>query len=146
MLNSISLIGNLGTDADLRYTPGGNPVTDFRMAVNLRWNNSAGEPQESVEWFTVVCWNRLAETVTQYTSKGDRVFVEGRLQTRQFTGNDGEERFVLEVVANRVVFLNTSGERQQSDEPDSEPEPEMTPAAARTAANKTSRSKANARK
>lgn len=113
MLNSITLIGNLGNDPELRYTPSGNPVTDFRLAVNQRWNNSAGEPQEHVEWFTVTCWNRLAENVSQYLTKGQRCYVQGRFQSRQFVGNDGRNRTVLEVIANTVLFLDAPAEERQ---------------------------------
>ena len=104
-LNKILLIGNVGTDPEMRYTPNGNPVTDFRMAVTRRFT-SGGERQEETEWFTVVAWNQLAEQVNQYLVKGRRAYVEGRFRSRSYVGNDGQTRFVNEVIANRVLFLD----------------------------------------
>jgi len=104
-LNKILLIGNVGTDPQMRYTPNGNAVTDFRLAVTRRYT-SGEERQEETEWFTVVAWNRLAEQVNQYLVKGRRAYVEGRLRTRSFVGNDGQTRFVNEVTANQVLFLD----------------------------------------
>lgn len=104
-LNKILLIGNVGTDPEMRYTPNGNPVTDFRLAVTRRFT-SGGERQEETEWFTVVAWNQLAEQVNQYLVKGRRAYVEGRFRSRSYVGNDGQTRFVNEVIANRVLFLD----------------------------------------
>lgn len=110
-LNQIMLIGNTGTDPELRYTPSGAPVTDFRLAVNYRRSGGQdGEQQDETEWFTVTCWNRQAETVSQYLTKGQRVFVEGRFRSRSFVGNDGQTRTRNEVIANRVLFLDRPGE------------------------------------
>lgn len=110
-LNQILLIGNTGTEPELRYTPSGAPVTDFRLAVNYRRSGGQdGEPQDETEWFTVVCWNRQAETVSQYLTKGQKVFVEGRFRSRSFVGNDGQQRTISEVIANRVLFLDRPGE------------------------------------
>lgn len=125
MLNSMTVIGNLGTDPELRYTPNGNPVTDFRLAVNQRWNNSEGEPQEQTEWFTVVCWNRNAENVAQYLKKGSKCYVEGRFQLQEWVDNQGVPRTTSEIVANRVIFLDSKSQ---------ETAPEMSPQEARNAA------------
>jgi len=104
-LNKMLLIGNVGTDPEMRYTPGGNAVTDFRLAVSRRYT-SGGERQEETEWFTVVAWNQLAEQVNQYLAKGRRAYVEGRFRSRSYVGNDGQTRFVNEVIADRVMFLD----------------------------------------
>ena len=112
-LNKILLIGNVGTDPEMRYTPNGNPVTNFRLAVTRRYT-SGGERQEETEWFTVEAWNQLAEQVNQYLVKGRRAYVEGRFRSRSFVGNDGQTRFVYEVVANRVLFLDRRGDVEES--------------------------------
>jgi len=105
-LNQILLIGRAGTDPQMRYTPSGTAVTDFRLAVNNPSRDSSGEWQDNTEWFTVTAWDRQAESVNQYLAKGRRVFVEGRLSTNTFTGNDGQQRTSLEVRAFRVIFLD----------------------------------------
>ena len=108
-LNRVMLIGNVGTDPEMRYTPNGNPVTNFRMAVNNTFTAQDGSRRQETEWFTVVAWNRLAEQCNQYLAKGRRTYVEGRLHSRQWVGNDGQNRFVNEVIANRVLFLDRLG-------------------------------------
>ncbi len=108
-LNKIMIIGNVGTDPEMRYTPNGNPVTSFRIASSRSYTASDGERKQEIEWFTVVAWNQLAETVNQYLSKGRRAYVEGRLQSSQWEGNDGQKRFNNEIVANTVLFLDKPG-------------------------------------
>lgn len=108
-LNKIMIIGNVGTDPEMRYTPNGNPVTSFRIASSRSYTGSDGERKQETEWFTVVAWNQLAETVNQYLSKGRRAYVEGRLQSSQWEGNDGQKRFNNEIVANTVLFLDRLG-------------------------------------
>ena len=108
-LNRMIVIGNLGNDPEMRYTPDGTPVTSFRMATNRRYTTSAGEAREETEWFTVSAWRRLAEQTNQYLTKGRKVYVEGRLQSRPWTGNDGQPRAGNEIVADRVVFLDSVG-------------------------------------
>ncbi len=107
-LNRIFLIGNSGTDPEMRYTPNGNAVTSFRLAVTRRFGGGedGGEQREETEWFTVQCWNRQAESVNQYLTKGKKVFVEGRLRSRSFTVQDGSTRYVNEVADARVLFLD----------------------------------------
>jgi len=119
-LNKILLIGNVGTDPEMRYTPNGNPVTDFRLAVTRRYT-SGGERREETEWFTVTAWNQLAEQVNQYLAKGRRAYVEGRFRSRSFVGNDGQTRFVYEVVADRVLFLDRRSDIEQSQVADEPP-------------------------
>ncbi|MFQ5860089.1 MAG: single-stranded DNA-binding protein [Dehalococcoidia bacterium] len=111
-VNKIIVIGNLGTDPEMRYTPSGRPVTSFRMAVNHRYTTAEGERREETEWFTVVTWDRLAEQCNQYLAKGRRAYVEGRFRSRAWTGADGLERSVNEIVANQVRFLDRPGEGQ----------------------------------
>ncbi len=110
-LNRIFLIGNAGTDPEMRYTPNGNAVTSFRLAVTRRFGggDDGGERREETEWFTVECWNRQAESVNQYVTKGKKVFVEGRFRSRSYTANDGTTRFVSEVADARVMFLDRAG-------------------------------------
>ena len=105
-LNKIMIIGNIGTDPEMRYTPNGNPVTSFRMATSRAYTSADGERHEETEWFTVVAWSQLAEQCNQYLSKGRRAYVEGRLNSRSWEGQDGQTRFRNEITANRVLFLD----------------------------------------
>ena len=105
-LNKVMLIGNLGTDPEMRYTANGAAVTSFRMAVSRSYSGQDGERKEETEWFSVVCWNKLAETVSQYLQKGRKAYVEGRLQTRSWEGQDGQTRYRTEVIASTVQFLD----------------------------------------
>jgi single-strand DNA-binding protein len=104
-LNKVIIIGNVGTEPEMRYTPAGSPVTSFRVATNYRYTNAGGEPKEETEWFGVVAWRKLAEQCNQYLAKGRQVYVEGRLRTRNWEGQDGQKRFTVEIIANRVIFL-----------------------------------------
>jgi len=106
-LNKVMIIGNLGADPEMRYTANGNAVTTFNVATNESWTDGSGERRERTEWFSVVTWNRLAETCGQYLTKGRQVYVEGRLQTRSWDGQDGQKRYRTEVVADTVRFLGT---------------------------------------
>jgi len=105
-LNKVMLIGNLGTDPEMRYTANGNAVTTFRVACNRSFAGQDGERKEETEWFSVVTWNKLAETCSQFLQKGRRAYVEGRLQTRSWEGPDGQRRFRTEVIASTVLFLD----------------------------------------
>jgi len=110
-LNQILLIGRAGNDPEMRYTPSGTPVTNFSLAVNNNRRDQNGEWTEETEWFRVTAWERQAESVNQYLAKGRRVFVDGRLSTRQYTSSSGEARTSLEVRAFKIVFLDSpSGE------------------------------------
>lgn len=104
-LNKVMIIGNLGTDPEMRYTPNGNPVTTFRIATSRNYTSSNGERRQETEWFNVITWNKLAETCNQFLTKGRRAYVEGRLQTRTWEGPDGQKRYRVEIVANTVLFL-----------------------------------------
>ncbi len=111
-LNKIMVIGNLGTDPDMRYTTSGKPVADFRLATTRSYRGGDGETRQETEWFTVVAWDRLAETVNQYLTKGRQVYVEGRFRSRRWETRDGEPRTTNEIIANSVLFLGQeSGQR-----------------------------------
>ncbi len=105
-LNKVMIIGNVGTDPEMRFTPNGNPVTSFRVATSRNFQGPDGQKKQETEWFTVTSWNKLAETCNQYLAKGKRVYVEGRLRTRQWEGQDGLKRTQVEIVAERVLFLD----------------------------------------
>ena len=128
-LNKVMIIGNVGTEPEMRFTPNGNPVTSFRVATNRVYTTPEGERKQETEWFTVVAWNRLAENCNQYLTKGQRVYAEGRLHTRSWEGQDGQQRSRSEIVANRVLFLDrqatapTPGEGGEEATHSSEPEP-----------------------
>lgn len=109
-LNKVMIIGNLGADPEMRYTPNGKAVTTFRVAVNRRWTGQNG-PQEETEWFSVETWDKLAEICSQSLAKGRSVYVEGRLRTRSWEGQDGQKRFKTEVIASEVKFLDPNPNR-----------------------------------
>jgi single-strand DNA-binding protein len=104
-LNRVQIMGNLGGDPEMRYTPTGRAVTRFRVAVNRRWRDPEGQLQERVDWFRVVVWGRQAEVANQYLEKGSPIYVEGRLENRSFEGNDGQTRYITELVARDFIFL-----------------------------------------
>ena len=119
-LNKVMIIGNLGQDPEMRYTPSGKPLTKFRVATNRSWTSADGEKQTDTEWFNVVAWGKLAEICNQYLTKGQRVYVEGRLHTRHWTDEEGNYRSATEVVANEMIMLDGSDDRKT--DPDSEQE------------------------
>jgi single-strand DNA-binding protein len=121
-LNKITLIGNVGSDPEMRYTPNGKAVTSFRMATNYRYNGPDGERKEETEWFRVSVWGKQAESCNQFLSKGRRVYVEGRLRSRNWEGQDGQMRTSLEVAANRVIFLDRAAPASLPEEGELEPE------------------------
>ena len=105
-VNRITIIGNLGNEPEMRFTPSGRPVTSFRVATNWRYTTPEGERKEETEWFSVVAWGRLAEQCNQFLNKGRLVYVEGRLRLRTWDGQDGQRRSRNEIVADRVKFLD----------------------------------------
>jgi len=121
-LNKIMLIGNVGSEPEMRYTPNGKAVTSFRMATNYRYVGPDGERREETEWFRVSVWGRQAESCNQFLSKGKRVYVEGRLHSRNWEGQDGKMRNSLEVSANRVIFLDRVASVSLPEEGELEPE------------------------
>ena len=118
-VNKAILIGNLGADPEARYTQSGQAVTNFRIATSERWNDRNGQSQERTEWHRVVTFGRLAETCRDYLKKGRQVYVEGRIQTRQWDDRDGNKRYTTEIVAQTVRFLGgrAGGERSGPSEP-----------------------------
>lgn len=100
------IIGNLGRDPEMRYTPSGKPVTSFSVAVSRKYTTADGDPREETQWFRVNAWSKLAETCNEFLSKGRKVFVEGRLQVRTWEGQDGQKRTSVEIVASDVVWLD----------------------------------------
>lgn len=118
-LNKVMIIGNLGRDPEMRYTPSGRPVTTFSVATSRSWNTSEGEKHVETEWFNVVAWSNLAEICKQYLSKGQQVYIEGRLQTRHWDDQEGNKHTSVEIVANEMIIL---GERRESGESSAESE------------------------
>jgi single-strand DNA-binding protein len=123
-LNKVMLIGNVGKDPEMRFTPNGSPVTSFSVATNRVFNTPEGEKKQETDWFSIVTWSKLAELCNQYLTKGKLVYIEGRLQTRNWDGADGQKHFRTEVVANQVIFLDRAGAggafEQKSEEPEHE--------------------------
>ena len=106
-INKVILIGNLGADPELRYTPNGQAVCDVRLATNESWTDKSGQKQERTEWHRVVFWGKPAEIVKQYMGKGQRMYIEGRLQTRSWDDKEGNKRYSTEIVANDFMFLSS---------------------------------------
>lgn len=105
-VNKAIVLGNLGKDPEIRYTAGGQPVANFTVATNERWTDkSSGQAQERTEWHRIVVWGKQAEHCGQFLKKGRSVYVEGRLQTREWTNKEGQKQYSTEIVANQVVFL-----------------------------------------
>ncbi len=109
-VNKVILIGNLGADPELRYTPSGQPVANFRIATSESWVDKQGQKQERTEWHRIVAWGKLAELCGEYLAKGRQVFIEGKLQTRQWEDRDGQKRFTTEIQAREITFLGGRGE------------------------------------
>ena len=106
-VNKVILIGRLGADPEVRYTTNGGAVANFNMATNESWTDKSGQKQERTEWHKVVVWGKMAEICGQYLTKGRQAFVEGRLQTREWTDKEGGKRYTTEIVAQNVQFLGT---------------------------------------
>ena len=109
-LNKVILIGNLGRDPELRYTANGQPVANFTLATTESWTNKSGEREQRTEWHRIVTWGRLAEICGEHLSKGKQVYVEGRLQTREWEDREGNKRKTTEVTANQVLMLGRRGD------------------------------------
>lgn len=104
-LNKVLLIGNLGRDPEVRFTPGGKAVARFSIATSEMWNDQEGQRQERTEWHNIVVWGKQAESCGQYLSKGRQVFIEGQIRSRQYDDKDGNKKYITEVIAQRVQFL-----------------------------------------
>ena len=112
-LNKIMIIGRLGREPEMRYTPSGRPVTTFSVATSRNWTTSEGERRIETEWFNVVAWGNLAEICKQHLSKGQQVYIEGRLQTRHWDDQEGNKHTSIEIIANEMIML---GERRETEE------------------------------
>jgi single-strand DNA-binding protein len=108
-VNKVILVGNLGRDAELRYTPGGAAVATIHMATTEVWNDKGGQRQEKTEWHRVVVWGKQAESLSEYLTKGKQIYIEGRLQTRQWDDKDGNKRYTTEIRSDRIVLLSGGG-------------------------------------
>ena len=126
-LNKVMIIGHLGRDPEMRYTPSARPVTTFSVAVSRSWNSSDGERRSETEWFKVVAWGNLAEICKKYLTKGQQVYIEGRLQTRRWEDKEGQKHTNVEVVANEMMMLgdrkdyNKDSQESKQDEEPSDP-------------------------
>jgi single-strand DNA-binding protein len=127
-LNKVMVIGHLGREPEMRYTPSGRPVTTFTVATSRSWNTADGERHSETEWFNVVSWGNLAEICKQYLSKGKQVYIEGRLQTRRWEDKEGVKHSTVEIVANEMMMLGerreVSNQNHSGDEPVVSDEPE----------------------
>jgi single-strand DNA-binding protein len=108
-VNKVILVGNLGRDAELRYTPGGAAVATLNLATTEVWNDKQNQRQEKTEWHRVVLWGKQAESLQEYLTKGKQIYVEGRLQTRQWDDKDGNKRYTTEIKADRITLLGGGG-------------------------------------
>jgi single-strand DNA-binding protein len=108
-VNKVILVGNLGRDAELRYTPGGAAVATLNLATTEVWNDKSGQKQEKTEWHRCVLWGKQAESLQEYLTKGKQIYVEGRLQTRQWDDKEGNKRYTTEIKADRITLLGGGG-------------------------------------
>jgi len=115
-VNKVILIGRLGGDPELRYTPNGDAVANFRIATNRVWRDQEGNQQERTEWHRIVAWRKLAERCGEYLKKGSHVYIEGRLETRSWQDKNGNKRFVTEIIANQMQMLEAKGEVRATEE------------------------------
>lgn len=120
-VNKVILIGNLGRDPELRYTPGGKPVASFSVATTEQWTGKDGAKEERTEWHRVVAWGRLGEICGEYLHKGRQVYVEGKLQTRSWEDRDGNKRYTTEVIASTMHMLGPSGRPGKGEPSDGQP-------------------------
>jgi single-strand DNA-binding protein len=109
MINKAILIGNLGADPEIRYTQSGTQVATFRIATTERWKGQDGQMQENTEWHKIVAWGKLAETCGEYLNKGSRVYIEGKIQTRKWQDQNGNDRYTTEIVAREMKMLSPRG-------------------------------------
>jgi single-strand DNA-binding protein len=121
-LNKVILIGNLGRDPEVRYTPGGLAVANFSMATSETWTNKEGEKETRTEWHRIVAWGKLGEICGEYLSKGKQVYIEGRIQTREWEDKEGNKRYTTEIIALQMLML---GSRESADESRPSPSSDM---------------------
>ncbi|VAW34449.1 Single-stranded DNA-binding protein [hydrothermal vent metagenome] len=116
MINKVILIGNLGADPEIRYTQSGTPVVNFRIATTERWKDKDGQQQEQTEWHNIVAWKRLAEICGEYLAKGSKVYIEGKLQTRKWQDQNGNDRYTTEIIAKDMKMLSPRGTTDNSNQ------------------------------
>ncbi len=121
-LNKVQLIGNLGKDPELKYTPSGVAVATFSIATSESWKDQEGNQQEKTEWHNIVAWRKLAEICGEYLKKGKKVYLEGKLQTRNYE-KDGVKRYVTEIVADQLIMLDGGGGKSNNSNTTSESAP-----------------------
>ena len=110
-INKVILIGNLGKDPELKYTPSGQAVANFSLATNEKWKDKDGNMQDRTEWHNIVIWGRMAENAKEYLAKGRSVYIEGRIQTRSWDDKDGNKKYMTEIVAQSMQFLGSRGDQ-----------------------------------
>ncbi len=126
-VNKVILLGNLGRDAELSYLPSGQAVSKFTLATSRRYKDKSGEVQDETEWHNIVLWGKSAENLTQYLTKGRKVYVEGRIRTRTWEGRDGNKHYATDIIAEQVVFASARGAEEGAA---ARPQPPARPAAA----------------
>ncbi len=114
-VNKVILVGNLGADPEIRYTPSGMAVANFRLATSENWTNKDGQRETRTEWHRIVTFGKLAEICGEYLTKGKQVYIEGRIQTRQWDDKDGIKRYTTEIVATTMQMLGTAGDRTRTE-------------------------------
>ncbi len=119
------IIGRLGRDPEMRYTPSGRPVTSFSVATSRSWNTSEGEKRVETEWFNIVAWGNLAEICKQHLTKGQQVYIEGRLQTRSWDDSEGNKHTSVEIVANEMIMLSERREAEGASDVEASEEDEF---------------------
>ena len=125
-LNKAMLIGRLGKDPEIRYTPDGSPVANFSLATSESWTDKSGARQEKTEWHNIVAWSKLADLSKRYLAKGRQIYVEGRIRTRDWDDKDGNKRRTTEIIANQIVLLGSRPEGIEAGAPSAQrsaPEP-----------------------
>jgi len=119
-LNLITIIGNIGKEVEMRFTPSGNPVSTFSVATNRKYKGQDGTSKEEVEWHSIVAWGKTAELCNKFLSKGSTVYISGRIHTRTWDGQDGQKHYRTEVIANQVIFLDKKSQENSAPVPEEE--------------------------
>lgn len=123
-VNKVILVGRLGKDPELRYTPSGDAVCNFSLATSERYKDKQGQQQEKTEWHNIVVWRKLAEICGKFLAKGSMIYLEGRIQTRSYDDRDGNKRYITEIVADKMQMLGSKNEERQESEPEQRQEPQ----------------------
>lgn len=124
-VNKVILLGRLGSDPEVRFTAGGQAVANFRIATSESWKDKSGQKQERTEWHRIVVWGKLAELCGEYLKKGRQVYLEGKIQTQEWTDKEGKKNYTTEIIAQHVTFLGGKGERGSAPETAGVPDSQM---------------------